>query len=54
MVFTHALQFVIVFVVSTIIVSLAAGFAFARTAGRRRFDLGVVSQRWLLTHRAED
>lgn len=52
MLFTHTFQFVIAFVVSTIVISVAARIA--RSTVRRRFDLGVVSQRWLLTHRAED
>lgn len=52
MLFTHTFQFLIAFVVSTVVLSLAARAA--RSSVRRRFDLGVVSQRWLLTHRAED
>ncbi len=53
MLFTHTFQFLIAFVVSTVVLSLAAARV-ARSSVRRRFDLGVVSQRWLLTHRAEE
>lgn len=49
MLFTHT---VIAFVVSTVVL-LSLAVLVARL-GRRRFDLGVVSQRWLLTHRAEE
>jgi len=46
------LQLLALFAVSVIIFSLAARIA--RATFRRRLDLGVVSQRWLLTHRAEE
>lgn len=52
MLFTHTFQIVTAFVVSSVVLSLAARAA--RSSIRRRFDLGVVSQRWLLMHRAED
>ncbi len=52
MAITLALELVVLFVVSTVVLSVFARLA--RITFRRRFDLGVVSQRWLLTHRAED
>lgn len=52
MLFTHTFEILIAFVVSTVVLSVAARLA--RSSIRRRFDLGVVSQRWLLTHRAEE
>ena len=52
MLFTHTFQLVIVFVVSTVVLALAARAA--RSSVRRRLDRGVVSQSWLLAHRAEE
>lgn len=46
---------VIAIFVSTVLVGLAALAALAaRSTSRRLVDLGVVSQRWLLAHRAEN
>jgi len=52
MLFTSLLQLLALAAVSLIVFSLAARIA--RSTFRRRLDLGVVSQRWLLTHRAEE
>ena len=46
------LQLLALLLVSLIVFSVAARIA--RATFRRRLDLGVVSQRWLLTHRAEE
>ena len=47
-----SLQLIALLLVSLIVFSVAARIA--RATVRRRLDLGVVSQRWLLTHRAEE